>query len=356
MQSWAADFPFPDVGRTALLAVSDGVDPFYGILDKSVIPVSSRKMSVRAAVKCREKLLESCQAGRSPGPFAECLIVYAQICPMFDIPKNKNDPLCDEIRLISHFSQGGLASVNSLCYSPKLIAFHCRPMHIRDRIAVCGQGAVCYACDIPKCFKRQRVHPRILRLFVYKVVTPSHGTEFFVDRSTPFGWTPSEWSWQCILAVLMWRFRAIGLTDLLAYVDNFFDIQPAGSEMMAHETMIDKVFSDAKVDIHERQRGTRFKGLGWIWDTEAMQMICPEDKHRVFSGLIVQWAGAQSLSLFDLERAAGFMQWLGVGFAVGQASIGYVIHDRTVAQAIFARKGGSPRGVMVACCMQTRAA
>ena len=63
---------------------------------------------------------------------------------------------------------------------------------------------------------------------MYKVETPEHGTEFFVDRSTLFGWAPSEWSWQCILAVLTWRFSGLGLPDLLAYVDNFFDIQPAG--------------------------------------------------------------------------------------------------------------------------------
>ena len=118
LQAWAADFPFLEVKNTALLAVSVGVDPFCGILDKSVTHESSRKMGARAATKCREKMLEDCHAGRSSGPFAECPFAYARICPMFDIPKNKNDPLCDEIRLISHFSQGGLASVNSLCYSP----------------------------------------------------------------------------------------------------------------------------------------------------------------------------------------------------------------------------------------------
>ena len=62
------------------------------------------------------------------------------------------------------------------------------------------------------------------------------------------------------------------------------------------------------------------------------------------------------MSLFDLERAAGFMQWLGVGFSIGQACVGYIIHDRTAAQAVFSRRGGSPRRIMVTCCAQSRAA
>ena len=87
------------------------------------------------------------------------------------------------------------------------------------------------AWDVPACFKRILMHPDIVHMFVYRVLTTKYGVEYFADKTNPFGYTPSEWEWQCVLAVLMWKFQRSEFEELLDYVDNFFDIMPAGTLM-----------------------------------------------------------------------------------------------------------------------------
>jgi hypothetical protein len=131
-----------------------------------------------------------------------------------------------------------------------------------------------WASDIPKCFRGQRNLKELLRLFVYTINTNSRPQEFFVDLCNPFGWTPAEYSWQCILAVLLWRFRLDGVTELMAYVDNFFRVFASDEDASNEVALINNRLQEAGIVLHEVQEGTTFKGLGWWWHLDTMLMQC----------------------------------------------------------------------------------
>ena len=364
IRRWATRYPFPEIAGLACQAVDKGVDSFVGRLDKSVVHTSAKELRPAAAAKCRAKMMEECAAELTHGPFKQCPWVYARICAIFDIPKNKHTPWDDEIRLISHFSKGGrdgAGSMNVLCYSPRLIGFHCRAKHLRDMIAQCGKGAMVYAVDVPKCFRRQRIPERLLRLFVYRILTEEFGGEFFVDASCPFGWATSEWKWQCILAILEWRLLTCiteHFANVLSYVDNFFDINRKMPQLVFDRrcAMFDGVFEQAGLVMHEQQKGTQFKGLGWEFDTEAMVMQCPEDKYLITCKYVAEWNAASVLSCQDWHKAAGILYWLTEGFRVCRAAVGYIIHDRTRAQALCDRLKLSRRKAMMAKSKQSSSA
>jgi hypothetical protein len=346
---WSRDYPFQDVAELARQAVDKGIDVFHGRLDKSVVFQGSKELDPDSSDKCRAKMVEECAAGRAYGPYSECPWRHARICPIFAIPKNKHTPEDGEIRLISHFSKGGKASINSLCYTPRLLGFHCRAEHIRDRIARCGKGAMVYATDIPKCFRRQRVLEKLLPLFVYAVVTQKYGKELFVDCSTPFGWSSAEWRWQTILAILECRFTLMEREDILAYVDNFFDINSAMAQAAfdARCTKLDAIFAAVGLVMHEHQKGTQFKGLGWQWDTVAMTMECPLEKFDIVCRYVTEWNAAGALTCHEWEKAAGILYWLTACFKVCRAAVSYIIHDRTRAQMLTNRCGKPRHRVVV---------
>ena len=223
---WARQYPDNQVGNIASEAVGEGLNPgFVGKMMKSVIrPNPSSICGQEEAI--RDELISEVEAGRIAGPFTRPPCAYYRNCPLRMIRKEPHVPDSTKMRLISNFSSGkfsvhGLSSVNDLCATPNLVGFHLKPQHLRDVIASKGKGCSVWASDIPKCFRGQRNLKELLRLFVYTINTSSRPQEFFVDLCNPFGWTPAEYSWQCILAVLLWRFRLDGVTELMAYVDNF---------------------------------------------------------------------------------------------------------------------------------------
>jgi hypothetical protein len=152
--------------------------------------------------------------------------------------------------------------VNDLCWSPRLLSYHASPDHLRDTLAwlfLCfGPGIVAWTADIPSCFRLNHLCAVLLSLFVYKVVTVAFGVEWFVDLATPFGWSPAEWGWQCMLALIMWAFRKQGLDDMVSYVDNFFYLMhPKGQQrdMKATFAAIEAVFTLLNIPLHEQMHG-----------------------------------------------------------------------------------------------------
>lgn len=163
----------------------------------------------------------------------------------------------------------------------------------------------------------------------------------------PFGWTPSEWGWQMLLAALLWHLRGNGCPDVLAYVDNFFHFIPPSDEFTTCCRKIDKLMADAGVSLHERVTGSVFKGLGWIWHIDTLQMECPKDKFDVLCSLLLQWAAAASLSLTEVRRAVGLMYWLSAGFCLGHSEIGHLVHMRTKGERILKSTGRRPAEIML---------
>jgi hypothetical protein len=193
-------------------------------------------------------------------------------------------------------------------------------------------------------------------MFVYRVLTEKYGTEYFADRTNPFGYTPAEWEWQCILAVLMWRFHCGGYEAVLEYVDNFFDIMPAGTLMAQRGLQVEAWFAEVGCPLHEAQHGTVFKGLGWEFDTVQMVMVCPEKRVTRFRALLMRWSAGAPLTLSELRQAAGLMLCLSAGFPIGRASVAYVVHCRTRGDALCAARGLSPKTFIVQLSEEAKAA
>jgi hypothetical protein len=165
------------------------------------------------------------------------------------------------------------------------------------------------------------------------VVTVEFGVEFFSDLCTPFGWTASEWGWQCILGLSQWYALLEGFPDLEAYVDNFFLFSHPGLHHVHSERCkgIEKVFAALGIPLHERMIGSSFKGLGWMWDLSPTdgppRMVCADDKFRYVCRKLADWASSPKLRIKPAEKLIGLLRWLSAGFPVGRTHLAYLVHD-----------------------------
>ena len=281
--------------------------------------------------------MKEVEAGNIAGPFASCPYVHARVCPTSVRRKDPYDPASRRLRVVSDFSRrpDGLAtgSVNDLCASPRLLSYHALPDHIRDELAWLhtrlGPGTVVWSADVPAAFRLNRLHARLLSLFVYKIAS-GHGTEWFAELATPFGWTPAEWGWQCVLAIILWALRGKGLRRVFAYVDNFFLFAHpgGGDDAAALFERAEATLRGLSVPLHERMTGTHFKGLGWFWDTSPTDgpplMVCAQDKFDHLCERLSVWGAATVLPFKEVERIIGFMAWISAGFPIGHAHLAYL--------------------------------
>lgn len=351
LESWAADYPYEKVAELALQVAGEGVDPFVGDITKHV-PRKNGRTSPEDMAIFRENWVAEAALGRVWGPSPLPPFKAFRTCPIFSVPKAKYDPTDERVRMISNFAAGGEESVNSLCYTPRPVYVSLRPHHLRDRIAhmtlLHGKGVRAWTADKPSCFRWNCIATRLLPLFVYMLETKEHGVEWVVDLCNPFGCTFAEWGNQMVLAVERWNFVKHGLHDLDTYVDNYFHFVPPGDDFEARCEAIEALFRALGIPLHERMLGQIFKGLGWMWDIHAMEMVCPEDKFNALCSLLAVWAAATVLSLADVHRAVGFMLWLSAGFRVGRGELAHLTVMRTKGDAVHRRTGRRPCDVMIA--------
>jgi hypothetical protein len=353
----AKDFPCRSVAALGLECMSTGLNPFKGSLSKSVVHVNRKVHDEASELVKRETLMKEVDLPepRIAGPFKECPFPHARPCPTSTVPKDPYDPESTRQRLISNFSKrvkgvdGG--SVNDLCWSPRLLSYHATPTHIRDTLAwlflLYGAGIVAWSADIPSCFRLNYLHPKLLGLFVYMLQTLDFGKEWFVDLATPFGWTPSEWGWQCVLALLLWHLWKAGLWDVFAYVDNFFylthpKVHVGQGGYQAVFDRIEREFVRMGIPLHERMCGTLFNGLGWLWDTTPTDgppcMVCPDDKYDHLCRQLLVWSQATSLVFPEVESIIGFMEWIAVGFPLGKPHIAHLRSELARHKAVEGRR------------------
>jgi hypothetical protein len=332
----ASDFPCPHVARLAIECLTTGLNTYKGTLDKPVLHKEPPKRNDAEESAKRATIMKEVLARRIAGPFTSCPFENARVCPTDTREKDPYDPKSTRLRLISDFSRTpkGLerGSTNDLCWTPQLLSYHATAEHIRDTLAWLhlnhGTGTLAWTADIPSCFRLNHLNATLLSLFVYKVVTKEHGTEWFSDLATPFGWQPAEWGWQCNLALILWALRKAALEDMIAYVDNFFLLaHPAapGPDIKTLFETTEAVFKRLDIPLHERMSGTLFKGLGWMWDssstTEPPSMICAADKYTHLCAKLVEWSAATELPFKEIERIIGFLTWISAGFLIGRPQL-----------------------------------
>ena len=324
--------------------------PFKGDLRKPVFIDGDVRPSSAEAEKAemakRAHIVKEVSKGFTDGPRKTCPYPAARPCKTSTTEKDKYDPESDRLRLISNFSAREKGkddgSVNDCSETLDLMSFHARPDHIRDTLMwlfmLFGPGILAWTADIPSCFRLLPLAALLLPLFVYQLNTAMYGVEWFVDLVCPFGWAPSEWAWQCVLALILWRLRKDRLGHMFAYVDNFFYLfHPKdpfirkwwGTPSRLYDA-IERVFQLLDVPLHEFMIGTRFKGLGWMWDLTGQGrpvMECAEDKFAHLCRKLREWAPAHSLTYKEIERAIGFLTWISAGFTLGRPHLAYLRMD-----------------------------
>jgi hypothetical protein len=253
--AWTESYPDREVARWALQAASEGLhgpELFVGDSAKAV-DQEDRALSPDKAATIRAKHMKEVGLGQEVGPLRGAWASASRLLPQGCVKKDRYDPMSQRWRstvdpsaLHDGFCEG---SINDLTYSPRLLSAHLSAEQMRDTLAwifsLHGPGVQAYAADIPACFRLMRLHVSLLPLFLYRVVTEEHGTEFFGDLCCPFGWTASEWGWQCILGLILWRFHLAGLTDIMSFVDNFYDFSHPSMGVLFEERRqkIEGVFS-----------------------------------------------------------------------------------------------------------------
>jgi len=344
-----ADFPFPDVRRLGLQVAGPGVDPFRGDPDKAVAQ-PDRHLPEPEVISCREKLLEAVAAGKAWGPSPRPPFCNGREVPPFTVPKDKNDPLSSRRRAVFDFSAGE-PSTNALCDDPRFFRENLRPGHVRDTIGLYllhFQFLSMLAFDIPGCFELNHVHRRLLPLMVVSLLSTTHGREYWVKLATSFGWSPSEWGWQALLALILWRLRKRGYDETMAYVDNFYQLLTDAATADRHKFRLLSLFKAWNIPLHEIQSGQIFSCLGWIFDfsdASSPLMTCPLDKFTAMCKDLARWHPRRRLSLKEVQRAVGIMQWLSHDFSIGRADVASLIHLRTQAERLqreATRKSGHP--------------
>jgi hypothetical protein len=174
--------------------------------------------------------------------------------------------------------------------------------------------------DVPSCFRQQKNAASILGAMVYSV-TPG---EFWVDLRNPFGFRPSEWGWQCVLAVINYRLLEISPPGSihLAQVDNFFRFGHTKARAQDELAKLQAAFSTVGLPLHELQCGQVMKSLGWIWDSALLRMSITPDKLAVMRVKLSAWAKASELGGKDIESVTGLLNFLADGCEAARPFVG----------------------------------
>ena len=149
----------------------------------------------------------------------------------------------------------------------------------------------------------------------------------------PFGHITAEFCFHSITAVIQWALAYMGMataeSPVKNFVDNWFMIGCASdTTFAARSNNLELALKDLGVEVHEQQRGTKFNGLGWDWDTAAMTFTCPNDKLEHYRNQSTKWAldGTKSnkLSMKRIEKLMGTLNFLSLAAPCLRLAIGHL--------------------------------
>jgi hypothetical protein len=328
MREETTEFPDDKVRSYALLAMAGSLDVFRGDISKCVSR-RSHSFTEEEAQQAHELLLKMASKGFMWGPSPLNPFGVFRLLSIGLVRKHKYVTLSREMRLTSNFSAGDLASVNALCDDPKLIYSHLSVALLCDKAVSMGPGVTCEEGDVEAAFKTVPNAPRLLRLMLMATESRKYGKMFWVDRSNPFGFKPSQWGWECILALIKWILARKKVHDILWFVDGYWHFHHRSDDCAERSRQRSEVLiSTLNLPLHKfNPVKTRYGGLGWEWDLDYqcppgvepydpplhMVKICPMDKFLYFEPLFRQWSVAVEISMKDLDRAPGCIQFLSGG-------------------------------------------
>ena len=326
MLKLAKVFPHDDVAKMFSVAILPSGAPllFAGDRSKRVV-ASNGVLDPDILLQIVERFTSEVSKGRMMGPFDRCPFPnewcphQARATPLDTRPKDKYNPLSKRFRVISNFSAGLSRSINSLCYSPKLISSHLQGTNLRDVLFSLGPNARFDAIDQEDAFRADHINLADAHLYCYQV-----GDLWFIDLRDPFGNVKSEYTYAIIVAVIKWAFECdqnIVTTGnyLLGFVDNWFLLSRATcSSHDSRWTVLKESFRRLGAPMHEEQRSCEgiVNALGWDWDLQAGCFSCPDDKYRHVVRTTSEWslrATAHEVFTFaEIESLAGLFQWISI--------------------------------------------
>ena len=349
----ASTFPFPSTAALALEVMNGTLDPFCGDRTKTVdVPTATH--SPEHARLLREKMVADVACGFVAGPFSAPPYSNARTTNVYAVPKEKYVP-STKIRPVHNLSQSTASgsqrrlsrskaapgSINALCFSPHFLSSHLTVRTLCNVVVSLGHGTTFSWGDVPKAFKHNPSNSALMFLHVTKLLTEEQKLEFYVECANSFGWVPSEWGWQAVLALIKWWLECNGVTWVFAFVDNFWHFHPPGTDATSRRIQADAHFEDMGLALHEQGAGTHCDSvLGWEMDLDfkdhpkgwRMVLICKKDKYDFYLAKFSCWKSAESLSLKELATMAGAMQWLAGGFPAGAAFVAPIIALRSQAE------------------------
>lgn len=353
-RSHTEDFPFPLTRTIALQVMSGTLDPFRGDRTHGVDLAAPRHKPLLARA-LREKMMADVAAGFTAGPYDQPPYPNARVCNLFSVPKHKYVE-SDAIRIVHHLSEAasprqaprtrgrqGIApgSINSLCSNPHWMTAYFSPRILCDVLAHHGHGVTMAWRDVPKAFKRNPSAMELLFLHVSQLRTEDDALEYYVELCNTFGWVPSEWGWQAVTALIAWWLERADIDNVFNYVDNYWQIQPPGTDAAAAEARFDSALSEMGLVMHEQGSGTRCpSAMGWELNLDLhdhpsgwkMVMICPLEKFTFYREQFQVWCKQERLSVDELATIAGTMMWLATGLPAGAAYVGPLVAARTRAE------------------------
>ena len=331
----ASFYPIKEVAVIATEAISEaGFDSGYTgdrtkrVSSTNMVSEPSKMESIRV------RLREETAAGRMAGPFERCPFPnewcnsQGKSVPLGQAQKFKYLPDSDEFRLVSDFSFNKPHSTNAHCWNPRLVDCALQAAQIRALLARCGKDAQIFTVDQKKAFRKQMIFLADLHLFVYQISE----TEFYVDLAHPFGHITSEFCFHSITAVIQWAAAFIGVATLESpvsnFVDNWFVFAGKNDASFTQRTgLLESVLTDLGADLHEQQRGTKFNGLGWDWDTSSMTFTCPSDKLAHYRNQALKWSAdsskSSSVSTKRVQKITGTLNFLSLAAPCLKAVIGH---------------------------------
>lgn len=231
------DFPAKEVRSFGLQVAGSGLAVFRGVVEKAVDQPQRVQRPGQEGVAWRSCMKEV-ELGRMVGPLTHCPHQHARILPTRLAMKNKYEAvvslqkwrMTSDLSAVPHGS-GSAKSVNDLCYQPDFLKAHMSASLLRDSLAQLfasyGKGIFVWSVDIPSCFRQNVLHPSMRPLCVYRLEDPTSDSGefwFFQDLFTPFGGRFAEWGHTAVLALVEWCLAKEDVSDVAAYVDNFFGL------------------------------------------------------------------------------------------------------------------------------------
>lgn len=331
----ASFYPVKEVSDIAIEAVSEaGFNSGY-TGDRSKRVSATNMVSEPAKLdSIRVRLHEEMAAGRVAGPFQRCPFPnewcpsQGKNVPLGQALKFKFLPDSDEFRLVSDFSFAEPHSTNNHCWNPRLVDCSLQAAQISALIARCGKDAQAFTVDQKKAFRKQMIYLTDLHLFVYQISE----TEFYVDLAHPFGHITSEFCFHSITAVIQWAAAFVGVatpdSPVSNFVDNWFMFASKADETFTRRTrLLETVLTDLGADIHEQQRGPKFNGLGWDWDTSSMCFECPAEKLSHYRNQASKWASdcsrTNTVTTKRVQKITGTLNFLSLAAPCLRAVIGH---------------------------------